>query len=70
MERVAGALLGAASGAVLGLLAAGVLGMVRQTGSVPIAVTASLAIFLAVGMAAVNLSQKQEIGRASCRERV
>ena len=59
MERVAAALLGAASGAVLGLLVAGLLGMVRQGGSAPIALTVGLTIFLAVGMAAVNLHQKQ-----------
>ncbi|MBI3694149.1 MAG: hypothetical protein HY238_04835 [Acidobacteria bacterium] len=59
MERVGAALLGAASGGVLGVLVAGLLGMVRGGGSPPIALTAGLAVFLAVGMAAMNLHQKQ-----------
>jgi hypothetical protein len=56
--RTAAALLGASSGGVLGLLVATLLGGVWPSPQgMPVPVTASLAVFLAIAMALVNLRQ-------------
>ena len=59
MEKVASGLLGGASGGVLGLLLSSFI-RTGQHGRTPLAVMAVLTLGLAIGMALLNLRQKQE----------